>query len=703
MMKSIFSIASVLLFCGTTFAEIIHVPGDQPTIQAGIDVAVNGDTVLVDTGRYVENINYNGKNIVVGSLFLTTDDTFYITQTVIDGNQNGSVATFINGEDSSAILTGFTITNGLGESSWPYSGGGITCRNNSRPTLSDVIISENSAESRGGGMYCSDDSNPTLTNVTISGNFSAYNGGGIYFDFNSSVTFDSVNRCNIFLNNAGGIGYDLYAGYNVPTINVVVDTFTVMNPMDCHAHPINNFTFDILNAIIEQVEADLYVNPNGDNNNTGLSPDEPLQTITFAITKTYADSFHPHTIYLAEGTYSPSTNGESYPLNCISYISISGTSEETTILDAEGESRVINCYYGNNFNIEKMMVQNGVTSSNGGGIYCYYSSPILQNVTISGNFAWHYGGGIYCWNSSAILSNVTISGNHAFFNDGGGIYCYGGSPTFVNVTISGNWGGGPIPRGGGIALAHSSPILTNVTISGNYASHGSNIFLFGSCPILVNTILWNDYSSGIYFSHHPDGFSIITISYSNVRGGYDGIISNDYGIVNWLEGNINADPLFVGGDPFDYHLTENSPCIDAGTAFFIWNDDTLINLPDTVYYGNAPDMGAYESEFEGIVDISSEIPKTFTLSQNYPNPFNPTTTFRFGLPRQAYVTLKVYNLLGQEVVTLVDERKLAGYHQVKWDVPQSGIGSGIYFYRIEAHSSGKAGKFVKVRKCLLVK
>ena len=105
------------------FATIIKLPGDQPTIQAGIDSESVGDTVLVDTGRYVENINFNGKNIVVGSLFLTTTDTSYISQTVIDGDSSGSVVAFENGEDSTEVLSGFTITNGKGDNYLQYTGG----------------------------------------------------------------------------------------------------------------------------------------------------------------------------------------------------------------------------------------------------------------------------------------------------------------------------------------------------------------------------------------------------------------------------------------------------------------------------------------------------------------------------------------------------------------------------------------------------
>ena len=111
-----------VLFVCYTFADTINIPADYSTIQAGIDVATNGDTILVQPGTYIENINFNGKNITVGSLFLTTADTSYISQTLIDGNQNGSVVTFESGEDSTAVLVGFTVTNGGNASC-----GGINC------------------------------------------------------------------------------------------------------------------------------------------------------------------------------------------------------------------------------------------------------------------------------------------------------------------------------------------------------------------------------------------------------------------------------------------------------------------------------------------------------------------------------------------------------------------------------------------------
>ena len=163
-----------LMFVGTVSATIINVPTDQSNIQAGINISSNGDTVRVESGIYYENINFSGKNIVVGSWFLDDGDPSFISSTIIDGNQSGTVVYFLNAEDNSAVITGFTIQNGIAMS---Y-GGGICCRNNSSPTISNNTISGNSAYT-GGGIVCTG-SNPTIDYNTISGNSATLGGGGIY-------------------------------------------------------------------------------------------------------------------------------------------------------------------------------------------------------------------------------------------------------------------------------------------------------------------------------------------------------------------------------------------------------------------------------------------------------------------------------------------------------------------------------------------
>jgi hypothetical protein len=158
-----------------TGATIINIPDDFPTIQEGIDHGTDGDTVLVQPGTYYENINFNGHNVILASLFLTTRDTAYISRTVIDGRSAGSVIVFENDEDRGAQVVGFTIQHGFAEC-----GGGIRCSATS-PTISSNNISGNwvSGENAGGsgvGCYYGD---PVVRNNRITrDSVHAYDGLG---------------------------------------------------------------------------------------------------------------------------------------------------------------------------------------------------------------------------------------------------------------------------------------------------------------------------------------------------------------------------------------------------------------------------------------------------------------------------------------------------------------------------------------------
>jgi hypothetical protein len=98
----------------------------------------------------------------------------------------------------------------------------------------------------------------------------------------------------------------------------------------------------------------------------------------------------------------------------------------------------------------------------------------------------------------------------------------------------------------------------------------------------------------------------------------------------------------------------------------------------------------------GFQNINSYTPEDFALYQNYPNPFNPTTTIKYDLPKDVKVTIKIYDILGKLVVTLVNgELKKAGYYEAEFD--GTSFASGVYFYRVEA------GEFIQRKKMVLLK
>jgi predicted outer membrane repeat protein len=192
-LKIFLILSGSFLFVHAPSATVINIPADYPTIQQGIDASADGDTVLVQPGTYYENINFNGHNITLASLFLTTGDESYIVSTVVNGDSSGAVFTLSNFENSSTVITGFKIVRGGG-----VQGGGIIC-DGADPLITRNYIIENYGES-GGGIYCilaypviSDNvftanissgigcysSWPKITNNTFMGNF-AEMGGAIY-------------------------------------------------------------------------------------------------------------------------------------------------------------------------------------------------------------------------------------------------------------------------------------------------------------------------------------------------------------------------------------------------------------------------------------------------------------------------------------------------------------------------------------------
>ena len=111
------SLVAILLVALSAFSQIINIPSDYSSIQAGINEASDGDTVLVEEGTYVENINFRGKAITVASQFLIDRDTTHITNTIIDGSEpvypdSGSTVTMLLARDTTSVLCGFTIQGG---------------------------------------------------------------------------------------------------------------------------------------------------------------------------------------------------------------------------------------------------------------------------------------------------------------------------------------------------------------------------------------------------------------------------------------------------------------------------------------------------------------------------------------------------------------------------------------------------------------
>jgi len=327
--------------------------GDFTVIQDGIDFCSARDIILVYPGTYYENLVIQEKAFTLCSLFHTTGDESYIEQTILDGNNSDSV---IRIEDTNAYynwltIVGFVIQHGIGyQYNAPYqterAGGGLYISESSL-AIRNCIIQFNHCTVAGGGIALSN-SILNLSGSTIRFNQSDDTSGGILIGSTSSdVNFDSENLNNIYMNYSGR-GNDIFITPGSPFQEIIVDTFTVIDPLEGEGYyyvfpgsggagiPMpDKFSVDIQHGYIGQVEADLYVSADGDNTNSGLSETEPLQSISHALIKIRSDSLVQRTIHLADGLYSASLNNQKFPVHIKSYVDITGESAENTVLDRE--------------------------------------------------------------------------------------------------------------------------------------------------------------------------------------------------------------------------------------------------------------------------------------------------------------------------------------------------------------------------------
>ncbi len=778
-----------LLLTSHSYATILTVKqdgtGDFTVIQEAYQAAASGDTILVYPGTYYENldITYSSKNITIASLYLVTPDKSYIYITIIDGNHNGSCVAIRNTENAGIVICGFTIQNGSGYGSNSKQGGGIYVFH-ADPEIQHCQIQNNQADA-GGGIYTRY-SETFLSGCTIRYNHAFAAGGGLICSYDASIIFDPQIKCNLYLNYSPYCSDYCKTSYCPPQV-IIVDTFTVINPdqhfiysFDVYNYPVNDLTISIENAKIEPVDHDLYVNPiSGCNENDGLTPKSALKTIAYAYHIIASNSLNPHSIYLSNGVYSPSTNGELFPLNGRSYVSLIGENRDSTIFDADSMYYFFRSYgLMTNLRIKNLSFRNGygfVNSSTPSGLYIQLSDTvILENILLS-NCSGAIGSGIYCSLSGNIKTNKTILyNNHGASNfiiansfeppktfdisnclisgaqpmpdindgEGFGMNIFGSLPDpnlfsgkISNIQITDNlripdpyWG--PGMAGSLIVANHAMVDMLNVTI-GNNTVRGEAGFAVnvdeGSEVNIYNSIMYGDslYELSLGSNSRSDFPATANIAYSNIEGGQDEIMNwYNQNTLNWLDGNMDEDPLWAGTGDTAYYLLSGSPCINAGTpmyeegmelpyikieddkiVLYKYDGDT-IHLPATDLAGKPRisggriDMGAYEYQDTTTgIGNPGKTSRDDSKVQVYPNPFSAHTFITFRIQNPAQVVVKITDINGRPVKTLMDAKLTKGEYSMTWkgdDDEGDVVKNGAYI--VTFYLNGVAAEGVKIVK-----
>ncbi|RPH38074.1 T9SS C-terminal target domain-containing protein, partial [bacterium] len=611
--------------------------------------------------------------------YVSTKDWETVVNTIIDGStaidkNNASTVQFMNAEDSTAVLEGFTITGGTGTrwvfgSNTPQEGGGIILgyssaiirnniiRNNMTRTAAGVITG-------GGGGISSMYGNPTIFNNVIISNTSGY-AGGIVLNWSRGLIRNNIICGNTTKGQSGG-GLMIW---QAPQRGGIVENNTLVNNTsaangggimisvtDASTIPVvrNNIIWGNRQASGSQVVSPEYLNYNNiEDHSSGTNV-----------------SSSPH---LEEGSFM-----------------LSGTSP---CIDAGDTAATCN-------DIEDP------------GRPGMASPPSKGSVR---NDVGAYGGGWAKPLPSLQLVDLEVSGTTLSMS------CASGLEATTALQLRN--------RGSRKVTIDSVTVSDRSVFSLNKDWAGQVLDLFGSDSIRIT------FTAGargrtfdtLRVSYHAAGttgsLKVPVVGIANSTPYLHSAIPPQTAYAGRMFTFHIPDSTFVDSDAGDT-LTYQATGLPHGMTF----DPqalTFQGIPGSDIVGIPMSIGiVVTDEFQAsastqlvlitreatAVDDDQLLPTKVELFQNYPNPFNPATTIQYTVPRRSHVTLTVFNALGQEISRLVNSEAEAGYHDITFNA--AGLASGVYFYRLQVRpldsaegrdSRSGAGSFVDTKKLLLVR
>jgi predicted outer membrane repeat protein len=631
----------------------ITVPNDSTLfIEPGVSIVFQGHYGLFVQGRLLA-IGTDNRQIT-----FTVNDTigFYDLNSPLGGWYGiRFVSTPVQNDTSKITYCKFEYAKALG-TDWYMNAGGAICS----IEFDKIIISHsyfsNCSATRSGGAIFGWESNMSLDNSEFSNNLTINYGGAIRCD-SSSIT---ITNSKFSQNGAlwGGGIFNVNSGIYLQDCSFIGNYSEHGGAIFSNTGSLylNNVSFEqnssnfgggigTQNTNVE-IDNSFFSQNSANNNSGGIDYD--------IIIPGPATSYH---FYLSNSEFIANTATSYYGA--------------IKVLQPETGASLVNVF------IDKCEFKNN-TANRSAAIRLdgNMSDFTISNSLFSNNIASTQSACTFWRGASGKIFNCLFNSNITQTGLGSLVLSNNSNVDFINCTIANNIG----VTSGGLRLQQKS---------------GSKV---------INSIFWGNYPDQISLQSPNDtSVSSLYLDYNNIQYGIDSIHIDTISAINYGLGNIDSDPLFVDSLTSDYHLQSLSPCIATGIdsieviGFWYHCPSTDIEGKPRPYpIGTMPDMGAYE--FQNLVvvrDQDRNVPNEYNLYQNYPNPFNPSTKISYSILGRTNVSLKIFNLLGSEVVELVNAMMDVGSYDVEFNAGD--LPSGVYFYQL------KAGTFINTKKMLLLK
>ena len=646
----LFFLLLVALISSNLFAEIINVPSDYQIIQDAINASKDGDTVLLGPGTYEQDFGFSGKKITIASQYLITKDKYFIDSTIIHG-----LISCGNNIDTSAKIIGLTLE---GQN-------GIYCKDAS------PLISNNFFKS---SIKCQGSSDPLIEKnsfIILTANYP--------YPYINILEGNPRIESNYFYGKLSIEGIRISSNANAIIMNNVIKGFLYgIRDASYNSMIINNLIYNCMTGVLCEYKANPLIV-----NNTIVSNSLYGIDVNYGVPEIINTIFWNNKKDFSSGSVSIS---HSCMFGCLPYGSIdeggnifrypvfADTSNENFRL--KGYSPCIDAGYSDS--ISNLLPVNDLDSNkriqDGNGdnipvidIGCYERQMAVNPAYVSGKITLTGGDGK--------IEDVKVGIGTTFHPDSSGNYIFAISAPDSSYNISASLDN------------YLTKEIKNVEIKAGETTQNINFNLGYYNPVNILEIepdtlkFITNYNNKLTMKNNS--LEDIYIRYIKV---YDYTFFYDeqsFSIPHYISPGDSSELniyLNVTTGPQTIASIKNYLVLDSMRVFF--NTDS-ITIP-VIYDPSLVDVEEYGMNVN-----------KYKLYQNYPNPFNPNTKIRYSIPKSSFVVLKIYNLLGEEVRTLVNERKAAGIYNVEFKA--NNLATGIYFYKI------KADNFEQTKKLILLK